>query len=179
MYEYKIHGNGIHFLTSTVVNWVDVFTRPRYAELIIESLAHCQREKGLLVHAYVIMSNHIHLVVSSKGDRLSSIIRDFKQFTARSIVNDIRKKTESRKEWIISQFETEASKNPKVRHAQFWQVGNMAKQCFSESFTRQKVQYIHQNPVRSRMVYEPHHYVWSSAQDYAGSQGPLAVELLW
>ncbi|HEX8546512.1 MAG TPA: transposase [Cytophagaceae bacterium] len=55
----------IHFLTFAVVEWVDVFARSIYSDIIVESLGYCQQNKGLNIHAWCIMSNHIHLIVSS------------------------------------------------------------------------------------------------------------------
>ena len=76
----KITGpDGMYFVTCTVVHWVDVFTRVEYRKLVVDSLIHCQKEKGLRIHAYVIMSNHIHLLLSrtETANLLSDILRDF------------------------------------------------------------------------------------------------------
>lgn len=80
---YKIRNqNAIHFITFAVVEWVDVFTRKDYKGILINSLIHCQKEKGLDVHAWVIMSNHVHFILSAKeGFKLSNILCDFKKFT--------------------------------------------------------------------------------------------------
>ncbi|GAB4412065.1 MAG: transposase [Bacteroidia bacterium] len=179
MPAYRIYEGQLHFLTSTVVDWIDLFTRFSYAEIVIESLAYCQANKGLRVHGYVIMPSHIHMIVSHISDGLSSTIRDFKQFTSRAIVQAIREEPESRRDWLLKHFSEAAASNPKVRHAQLWQEGNHAKVCTDYPFTLQKLTYIHENPVKARIVCEAHHYVWSSAQDYVGIPGPLPVSLLW
>lgn len=71
--------DGVYFVTTAVVEWVDVFTRSYYCDIVVNSLRYCIEKKGLMLHAWVIMPNHIHLVVSRKGnDTLSDIIRDFK-----------------------------------------------------------------------------------------------------
>ena len=75
----------IHFITFATVQWIDVFTRSDYVNIVIDSLAYCQKEKGLLVHAYCIMTNHLHLIISSPSHNLSDIIRDFKKFTSAKI----------------------------------------------------------------------------------------------
>jgi putative transposase len=78
---------GTYFLTFTIVDWVDIFTRISYKEIIINSLKHCQSKKGLTLYAYCIMTNHIHLIASANGNKkLFEIIRDFKKFTNRAIV---------------------------------------------------------------------------------------------
>jgi len=179
MSHYKIHEGYLHFLTLTVVDWVDIFTRPIYAETVIESLAYCQREKGLLLNAYVIMPNHIHMLAGGKGNSLSNILRDFKQFTSRRIVEQVKTEPESRRQWLLQRFREVAQSGNRVRYNQFWQAGNHPKVCYSEKFTRQKLNYIHQNPVKARLVYNPEDYVWSSARDYAGGRGPIDVDLLF
>lgn len=96
----KLHGhkiinqNALHFLTFTVVGWVDVFSRDKYREIIIDSLIYCQKEKGLIINAYVIMSNHVHLICYTKEPfQLSDFIRDFKKFTSKSILESIQSNT--------------------------------------------------------------------------------------
>lgn len=71
-----------YFLTFTVVGWADVFTRKEYRDLVLESLKYCRENKGLLLYAYVIMTNHIHCIMQSETGTLSKIIRDFKRHTA-------------------------------------------------------------------------------------------------
>ena len=73
-----------HFLTPTIVDWVDIFTRKIYRDIIIESLAFCIKNKGLILYGYVIMTNHLHLLVRSEPGKLSDTMRDFKKFTART-----------------------------------------------------------------------------------------------
>ena len=76
----------IYFTTTTVVDWVDIFTRPRYKHIIIESLQYCQQNKGLLIYAWVLMSNHLHMSVSAEGENtMSDILRDFKKHTNKEI----------------------------------------------------------------------------------------------
>jgi REP element-mobilizing transposase RayT len=80
---YKIRDQeACYFITFAIVEWVDVFTRCEYSDIVLESLRYCQKEKGLLIHAWCIMSNHLHLIVSVKeGGNLSDVLRDFKKFT--------------------------------------------------------------------------------------------------
>ena len=94
--------NAVHFITPTVVGWMDIFTRNVYKEIIIESLKYCIQNKGLSLHAYVIMSNHLHLIISAKeGFHLSDILRDFKRHTSKKIINEVLTNSkESRQEWM-------------------------------------------------------------------------------
>ena len=99
---YKIRDpEGMCFVTITVVGWIDVFTRAQYCDILIENLKYCQREKGLQVHAYVIMSNHVHLILSTVKIPLQDIIRDYKKYTAKKIIEAIDSPQESRREWML------------------------------------------------------------------------------
>ncbi|WP_276497943.1 REP-associated tyrosine transposase [Pontibacter litorisediminis] len=164
----RIIPGGLYFLTMTVVDWVDVFTRPVYKHIIVDALKFCQEKKGLRLHAGVLMSNHLHLIASTAEDKnLSDILRDFKQFTSRKIVTTIQEEPESRRQWLLHRFEFNAKLNPKVRHYKVWQDGNEAKELTSNAFIDQKLNYLHQNPVRAEWVNEPEHYRYSSAGNYA------------
>ena len=99
---YKIRNQAaIHFLTFAVVEWVDVFTRKEYRDIVLNSLKHCQDEKDLLLHCWCIMSNHVHLIASAKNNDLSDILRDFKKFTSKQIIAAIEaNRHESRKDCL-------------------------------------------------------------------------------
>jgi len=56
----------VYFVTDTVVDWVDIFSRPIYRHIIIESLQFCQKEKRLLIYAWVLMTNHLHMIAGSR-----------------------------------------------------------------------------------------------------------------
>lgn len=89
--QYKFHDNqGVYFTTSTVVNWIDIFTRLDYKMVIIDSLKYNQQQKGLVIHSWCLMTNHLHMIVSTKeGFSLSAIMRDFKKFTSKEIIKTI------------------------------------------------------------------------------------------
>ena len=61
------------------MQWVDVFTRVDYVNIIIDILIYCQKKKVLFIYAYYIMPNHLHLIISTVTNNLSDIIRDFKK----------------------------------------------------------------------------------------------------
>ena len=99
-FKYRIEDHQeVYFLTSTVVDWIDVFTRKELAEIIVDSLRYCQKEKGLLLYSWCLMPSHLHLIVSAAdGKSISDIMRDFKKFTSKKIVQTIQTINESRKE---------------------------------------------------------------------------------
>jgi len=162
---YKIRDQyAMHFITPSVVDWVDVFTRNTYRDIIIESLSFCIKNKALQLYGYVIMTNHLHLIVKSENGTLSDTIRDFKKFTASNILEAIKQGSESRREWMLHRFEWNASQNKRNSDNQFWTHDNHPEQIYTLDFFNQKLNYIHQNPVRAGWVYYPEDYVYSSAK---------------
>jgi len=153
---------GVYFITCTVHQWVDVFTRAQYIDIILESLRYCQKEKGLEIYAWVIMTNHIHLIVSSKTGTLSDTIRDFKKFTASKVVKAINEnEKESRKSWLLWLLK-------KDTHVWFWTEGYHGEEIFTKGFYESKVKYIHQNPVRAGIVEKEEEYLYSSCSQLYG-----------
>lgn len=65
--QYRITGE-VYFVTDTMVDWVDIFSLTSYKHIIIESLKYCQEQKGLLIYAWVLMTNHLHMVVGSNEE---------------------------------------------------------------------------------------------------------------
>jgi REP element-mobilizing transposase RayT len=98
-----------------VIAWADIFTRKSYRDFILENLTYCRKEKGLYLYGYVIMTNHIHLVVQQKDGKLSDWVRDFKKFTGKKLLKMILENPqESRKEWLKMIFEYQAKFNTRV-----------------------------------------------------------------
>jgi REP element-mobilizing transposase RayT len=152
---------------------LDVFTRNEYKDLFLGSVVFCQKNKGLEIHAWCIMSNHVHLVFRSINDQNPELlIGDLKRFTSRSIVKSIQENPrESRKEFLLDFFKNEAEKSSNVKHHQFWRHDNKPIESWSNKVIQQKIDYVHNNPVEEGLVYKPEDYVYSSAIDYAGQKG--------
>ncbi|MBC2844630.1 REP-associated tyrosine transposase [Winogradskyella flava] len=167
-----------HYLTFTVVEWVDVFTRQIYKDIIIKNLKFCAKEKGLVIFGYVIMSNHIHLIIQSQNNNLSDIIRDFKKFTVKAIIKHIKESRESRKEWLIEHFAKAAETHNRNKTYQFWKYGSHPEEIYSEKFMWSKLNYIHLNPVRSGLVDKASYYKYSSASNCVLGDGLLNVSLV-
>ncbi len=169
--------HGLNFVTLTVVDWVDLFIRKQYKDILIESLRFCQKEKGLILYAYVIMSSHLHLIAEASSTiSLSDILRDFKKFTAKGILSEIENGGyESRREWLLHKFSFHGSKNTGNRNYQIWTADNHPVQLFSLPVIAQKINYIHNNPVMEGWVELPEHYVYSSASNYVTGKGVLDV----
>lgn len=174
--------SGAYFVTFTVVDWVDVFTRKIYRDIVVDSLNYCVERKGLNVIAWCLMSNHLHAIFSARnGSELSAIIRDCKKHTSKDIVATIQNEPESRREWMLHRFEWAGKYDKRITNFKFWQESNHAIHCsphFPEMF-KQKLDYIHNNPVRSGIVEHPEDYLYSSARSYAGKKGLVEVTLAY
>ena len=179
---YKIHEkDGAHFLTFQVVGWVDLFSRRDYRDVVIDSFKYCQQNKGLNLFAFVIMSNHIHLLAQSEVGDLSGFIRDFRRYTSKRFVEIMESGKESRSEWMGMVFKYHAKLKDNQTH-QVWTHENHAEHIYSQKFIEQKVQYIHNNPVRSGIVVNPEDYLYSSARNYAGLESVIdviEVDFMW
>ena len=179
--KYKFHNpDGIYFVTFAVVRWVDVFTRDIYREIILDSLKYCQKGKGLQLHAYVIMTNHVHLIISRKGESLlENIMRDLKKFTSSALIKAVKENPyESRKEWMIDIFEAEGRKNSNNKFYQFWQQDNHPIELTTNKMMDQKLDYLHDNPVKQGFVKRAEDYPWSSISNYIGEEGVIDVEII-
>lgn len=177
---YKIRNpNGIHYVTFTIVGWIDVFSREIYKEILIKNLDYCMKNKGLELYAYVFMTNHIHLIISKNGNtKQEDIIRDFKKFTSKEIVKTIKSISESRREWMLRLFEDYAIQNKTRSQYQVWQKGYHPIELDSNYLKEQRLNYIHENPVRAGIVSMREAYVYSSAKQYAGERGVLDIIFL-
>ncbi|HEY4798967.1 MAG TPA: transposase [Bacteroidia bacterium] len=179
--KYKIDDKeGIYFVTLTAVDWVDIFTRRELKITIIDSLKYCQQNKGLIIYAWCLMHSHLHMIVGTKaGFDLSAILRDMKKHTAKEIIKKINDEPESRREWMLHRFEYAGKYLKRIKNYKVWQDGNQAKQIITSEFMKQKLDYIHNNPVEEMIVAEPQHYLFSSAMNYASEKGLIDVELVF
>ncbi len=130
----------MHFITCTVVQWAEVFTRRANIDIVEDSLNFCIEKKRLVVYGYVMMSNGIHLIVQAKNNNLSDILRDFKKFTSQRLTKAIEENAgESRKRWLMWLLTTEKATDDKAASYRFWQPDNGAEICFTLPFMWQKL----------------------------------------
>ena len=170
--------SALYFLTLQVVDWIDIFSRQRYRDIVVENLQYCQNNKGLQVFAFVVMTNHVHLIVNSPLSTLSDTIRDFKKFTSKKIIDSVKEENESRKEWMLERFRFHATNTKRNSEHKFWTHDNHAEVLYTNSFIEQKLCYLHNNPVRAGIVAKPEDYLYSSARNYAGLSSVMDVVLL-
>ena len=167
--------DGLYFVTFQVVKWIDIFTRKIYRNIVIDSLRFCQQNKDLEIYAFVVMSNHLHLLLKSGRSELSNTIKEIKSFTAKEILKAINTESESRREWMLNLFEFSAKQHKRNEKYQVWTHENHAELVYSNQFMDSKINYIHENPVRAGLVENPEEYLYSSARNYAGLDGLLDV----
>lgn len=185
--KYKFHNpDGCDFVTFTVVGWIDACLADRqgvYKKSIQghthRSWKHCQKNKGLVIHAYVIMTNHVHMIISRNSKvLLEDIMRDMKKFTAVSLLAAIQSNVESRREWMLNFFGQAGAMNSNNKHFQFWLQDNHPIECSTPLVLKQKMEYIHENPVRAGFVEKAEDWVYNSAGDYYKNKKEL-VEIDW
>ncbi len=173
-YKFK-NPEGVYFVSFAVVEWIDVFTRTEYKNIILDSLRYCQKYKGMEIFAWCIMTNHVHLVFRSVEDqRPELLLGDFKRFTSKAVIKAISDNLkESRKEWLLEQFAKAGANASNVNKYQFWRHDNKPIELWSNKVIDEKIDYLHNNPVEEGLVFKPEEYVYSSARDYSGEEGIL------
>lgn len=174
--NYKFHNpDGLHFVSFAVVYWLDIFTRKQYIDILLESLKFCQKEKGMEIFAWCIMTNHVHIVFRTiTDDKPEQVIGDLKRFTSKKIVNAvINNPNESKKEFFLNKFIEAGKKSSNVNKYQFWQHNNHHIEISDNKTMDIKINYVHNNPVKAGYVNIPEDYPYSSAKDYCGEKGLL------
>lgn len=164
------------FVTLTVIDWVDLFTRRDYREIIASALNYLVDNKKVRIIGYVIMSNHIHVLLYSFELPLFSLIKSFKRHTHHEFLNKLGSCQESRRYWLVPKFKFAAKGTNSVY--KIWQEGYHAIELDNELILEQKLDYVHQNPVRAGWVESPEEYLYSSARSYAHKYDSVKVTLI-
>ncbi len=155
--------DAVYFSTLTVIEWIDIFTKPVYTDILINSLKYCQQNKGLNLYGYVFMSNHIHLIFSTdNGHSADNFLRDFKKWTTRLINKELDNEP---RRYIRNLLKTSVFKKRK-NNIQIWQPNNFSEIVQSRYFFKQKLEYIHMNPIKRGYVSKPEDWVYSSARNW-------------
>jgi len=184
MPRYKVYDQkGLNYLTLSIVGWVDIMSRKIYRDIVVDSLKYCQEHKDLLIFGYVIMTNHVHIIVQIKEDsnhELSGVIRDFKKFTAHKFIAFLEGSGESRRAWMMEVFKKFGKTKGGNRKYQIWTNNNHPIELYSPKVIWQKLDYIHQNPVKAGIADKPEEYLYSSARNYYMEENEflLAIDLL-
>ena len=157
-------GSYPHFITSSVVHWIPAFNRLDYFQILADSFIYCIEKKGLVVHANVFMPNHFHAICSQTDGRLSDAIRDLKRFTSRQVTEQLER--DGRGIWLRAMQRAAGNRDG----ARLWDEAFHPEQICSEAFFKQKLDYLHDNPVRAGFVDDPSDWKHSSAGFYYRDQ---------
>ena len=160
-----------HFVTCTILHWLPIFTRQEIVDIILNSLKFLQKQDSLRLHAYVILENHLHIVLRS--DDLRKSMESFKKFTAREILNLLRRENATT---ILDQLAFYKKAHRKEKSFQVWEEGYQPKLIQSEAMLKMKIDYIHYNPVKRGYVDKAIHWRYSSARDYKGGYGLIEID---
>jgi REP element-mobilizing transposase RayT len=157
-----------HFVTATIVQWLPVFTTAARCDILIQSFGYCRTHKGLKIYAWVILDNHFHAILAAPD--LSRVLADLKRHTAQQILELLN--TE-RCEWLINQFQYFRAAHKVASIHQIWQEGSHPQSMLSDAIMLQKLEYLHNNPVKRGLVAIPDHWRYSSAHEWCPGVTPL------
>jgi len=176
--KHKFHEkDGLYFVSFATVNWVDVFVRYQYCDIVVSSLDYCRKNLGMEIYAWCIMPSHVHLLFRAANNNPEIIIGRLKEHTSKSITKAIENNLqESRREWLLAMFERAAENTSNVKYRQFWQHHNKPILLWTSEVIDQKLEYIHQNPVAAGLVTQPEHWKYSSAGYYAEMESMLEID---
>jgi REP element-mobilizing transposase RayT len=160
-----------HFITCTILHWIPIFTRTQTTDIIFDSLRYLQQNDNFVVYSYVILENHLHFIASS--DDLANSLKRFKSFTAREIINYLKKVNAKT---ILDQLAFYKKAHKKQTDFQLWQEGIAPKLIQSDKMMTDRINYIHNNPVKRGYVDKAEHWSYSSARDYLDEKGLIEVE---
>jgi REP element-mobilizing transposase RayT len=163
-----------HFMTCTVVGWLPVFTRPECVRIVLDSWKFLHDNDRMSILGYVILENHLHFIGVSAD--LSKEVGDFKSFTARRIIDLLKKNGET---GVLKQLQFEKNAHKVDRDFQLWQEGSHPKKMENHEMLRQKLQYIHYNPVKRGYVDKPEHWRYSSVRNYLKLEALVSVVTDW
>jgi REP element-mobilizing transposase RayT len=169
------------FITFQTVDWVDVFVRPVYKQVVVHTLNHFIESKGLIVYAWCLMTHHLHLLMQAKpGSVIAELEKEYKSFTTTKILEAIDTEPEIRKDWMMSRFENFGTMLGLMKKYHVWQ--NCSHPLYIEMRKKdillEHFEYIHQNPVREKIVDLAGEYLYSSARDYSGIKGLVNITKL-
>ncbi|WP_308990631.1 transposase [Mariniflexile litorale] len=176
--NYKFHNkSGLYFISFATINWIDVFTRQAYFNVLAESVNYCRAEKGMELYAYCFMPSHVHFIFRSANEQPSELLRDFKRHTSKKVIEAIENNPqESRKEWLLWMFERAGKRNATTSKYQFWQHHNKPIELWSDKVIKQKIDYIHNNPIENGFVTNAIDWKYSSARNFQDDHTILKID---
>ena len=169
----------LYFISFAVVYWIDLFVRNIYKDILLDSWKFCKQKKGMDIYGWCIMTNHVHMIIGTHQQKLENIMQQTKMYTSVKLKEAILYNAgESRREWMMWLMQRAGNRNSNNKGFQLWQQDNHPLELTTPSIAHQKLDYIHNNPVKAGFVEKPEDYLYSSARDYYGMKGLLEIELL-
>ena len=163
-----------YFLTLTICGWQPIFTQPETVQIILDSWKYLQQNSNFKLYGYVILENHIHLIAQS--DNIQTDLQRFKSYTARQIIDYLKVQKIS---LILQQLAFYKKAHKSESEYQLWQEGSHPQVIESEDILRQKLEYMHYNPVKRGYIDKPEHWRYSSARNYSGETGLVEIFRAW
>ncbi len=158
-------------MTCTVVEWLAVFTRPETVQILLDCWSYQREHAGLRLYGYVVLENHLHFIAQAQN--LNKCVSSFKSFSARQIIDYLQVHHADR---VLDQLRVAKREHKADREYQFWQEGVHPELVFNEEMMREKLDYIHANPVKRGYVDLPEHWRYSSASHYIGLAGLIDID---
>ena len=154
-----------YFITTSVNKFVKIFKEKKYIDIILENISFYREKYAFKLIAYVVMPDHIHLLIYPDQERvkeISKFVEDFKKFTARKFREQMEK--DKKISWL-KLFRLKETKKRNWEY-QIWQRGFDDLGVYSIKVVRTKINYIHNNPLRKGLVERPEDYLYSIARNY-------------
>ncbi len=168
-----------YFVTFTITEWIKVLQDDTVKIIIVDAIKYYQLKRALVIYAYCIMPNHVHLIAKSDGkDSLSEILRDLKKFTSKAITKKLEIENSLEGNKALKMFLYAGKDLKRIKKYKVWQDGNRPMVLYSNKFIWQKLDYIHNNPVEAGIVENAEDYLFSSARNYTEMENVLDIELL-
>jgi putative transposase len=153
-----------YYVTLTVVGWIDVFTRKEYVQEFMNSLQYWQEKNKLHLFAYVILSNHVHLILGETGEDIGDMIARFKFHTATQLIRKINNnRDDNRGSWLMHMLSYFGKYEKDNANFQFWQHEEEVTELRGQDQLMKKIAFLYSRPVVSGLVSDPRHYIYSSA----------------
>jgi REP element-mobilizing transposase RayT len=169
----------IHFITLTVIDWIDIFTRPTLAKIIVDALDYSRKDGQLEIYAWCLMSNHLHVVCCAGKDfRFGDVMRNFKSNTSKQLIQQIKREGESRRSWMLPAFKHATAHLKRPQNFKVWKTGYHALTARDGNALWRMIFYTHNNPVKAGWVELPEDYMYSSARNYAGRKALIPIDQL-
>jgi putative transposase len=170
-----------YLLTLNIVEKIDLFVRPAYKRVIADALNHFIQSQGLHLYSWCLMSSHLHLVLRTKdGAAPARFERDFKKYTTPALLKTIEMEMDLRRDWMFRLFEDYGISLRRLEKYHLWQNCSSPLRIPNDQprLLMDRIAHVHENPVREGIVDQAESYLFSSARDYSGIGGLVAVQVV-